>query len=218
MLKKGFTLIELMAGMALGLIVVLAGTMLYTAIMSRNAQYLREALLGQDMDTAMLAMSRDIRRAGYDGAAASSIGSRKFGLALDPFVGAVSGTDYYPIDTRTAGCILFSYDLNKDGILQPATEVFGFRLKNGVIQSRTGGSVMPSGCGDSSNVWSDLTDEKSEIITSLAFSLDQTSIDVEGRAINLRKVNIEMQGHLPEDPAVVKTLPASVRVRNDWIS
>lgn len=218
MLSRGLTLIELMVGMALGLVVVLAGTALYMAILSGNAQYLRETLLGQDMDSAMFLMSRDIRRAGYDGAAASAIGSGKFGPALDPFVGSVSGTNYFPIDTRTAGCILFSYDLDKDGMLQPATEVFGFRLKDGVIQSRTGGAAMPTGCDDTSNVWDNLTDEKSETITSLSFSLGQSNVAVDGRTVVLRTVTIGMTGQLPEDAAAQRTLSGTVRVRNDWIS
>ncbi|HQT26012.1 MAG TPA: hypothetical protein PLK99_05360, partial [Burkholderiales bacterium] len=86
------------------------------------------------------------------------------------------------------------------------------------IQSRTGGAAMPTGCSDESNVWNDLTDEKSETITSLSFSLIRTSIAVDGRMIILRKVNIEMTGRLPEDPSVQRTLSGTVRVRNDWIS
>ena len=63
--QRGFTLVELLVGLALGLLVVAAGVLLLAQqLRATSAPLLVEARLMQDLRTAADLVARDLRRAG----------------------------------------------------------------------------------------------------------------------------------------------------------
>lgn len=94
----GFTLVELMVALVVGLIVVLAAVGFIVSIAKANSENIQVTRLTQELRALTEVMARDIRRARY---------------VVDPvgLVGAGGAVvDHDLIDTSTAGCIQFSYD------------------------------------------------------------------------------------------------------------
>jgi len=138
----GMSLVELMVGLAVGMIVMLATLAMYTttSISARNT--LDSAKLNVEIRGAMDLMVEDIRRAGFGGDEYMSEGSPYTDLVIRDYDG---GTD---------NCILFSYDLFPYAATS-STEYFGFRI-NDAVWMRDGGSGDLSNCTNGS--WERLTD------------------------------------------------------------
>ena len=150
--QKGFTIIELLVGMAVGLLVMLAVTTVYITSLRTSATTLDSSRLNQEMSAIMNIMANDIRRAGYWGG-----GAANFLIAADnPFtvvgVSALgihsnggSGTTYDDVtydadgfvsDASVGSCVTYTYDANSDTFLDNDNngadgdsddEEFGFR-------------------------------------------------------------------------------------------
>ena len=69
MLKRaqGFTLVELLVGMALGLIVAAGAMAMFVSIARSTSTIVQTNRLQQELRSIALVMTRDIRRAGYSG-------------------------------------------------------------------------------------------------------------------------------------------------------
>lgn len=94
----GFTLVELMVALVVGLIVVLAAVGFIVSIAKANSENIQVTRLTQELRALTEVMARDIRRARY---------------VVDPvgLVGAGgAAVNHDTIDTSAAGCIQFSYD------------------------------------------------------------------------------------------------------------
>jgi type IV pilus assembly protein PilW len=96
----GFSLVELMVAMVLGLIVIGAVIALVLSMMNANNQTMRATRLSQEMRAVAALMANDIRRAG---------GVR------DPFTEATANNGrprnlFAGVDTTTAGCLRYAYD------------------------------------------------------------------------------------------------------------
>ena len=72
---RGLSLVELLVGLALGLFVVAAATTLLAAQSREQRLLVTENRLMQDLRTASDIITRDVRRAGYWGAAAAASGA-----------------------------------------------------------------------------------------------------------------------------------------------
>lgn len=93
---RGFSLIELMVALVVGLIVVGAVLALIVAIMKSNRETLQATRLNQELRATMAVIATDIRRAR--------------GVS-DPLTTATAsgGNPYKVIDTATSGCIRYGY-------------------------------------------------------------------------------------------------------------
>lgn len=233
MRQKGFTLVELMIAILLGLIVVGATITIYIATLRSSTDTVRSARLNYDLDAAMALMVNDIRRAGYWGGAV--IGSD----ARDNPANLAANTLQIP----NASCVLYSYDANGNGQISD-DERYGFRLTNGALQMRLSGTTTAD-CND--GVWQALTlnsgGEQVEI-TTLTFSFvpivtppvpgqtkclnrtanlsfNSTCADAglasNVNAVEIRQVNIVLAARVAADTAVTKTITNTVKVRNDRI-
>ena len=69
------SIVELLVGLAIGLFIVATGLTLLTGNLRENRSLLLEARLMQDLRTAADLVSRDLRRAGYWGAAVDGVWS-----------------------------------------------------------------------------------------------------------------------------------------------
>lgn len=211
--QNGLGLIELIIGIFVGLI-VLAG-MIY--FMARTTFYstinLKMVRLEHEIQTSLDLMADDIRRAGYWSNASNMVYS---GANTNPFMGI--STD---LSLPNSSCILFAYDVNKDGVLPalgftPIDERFGYRLFSGAIQSRDqADNVLDCTTGG----WENLTDSSQIMITSLLFTLTSSVIPIISppttESIVIRSINIVVSGYLVSDPSVVTTRSINIRVRND---
>lgn len=164
---SGFTLIELMVSLLVGLIVIAATIAVYIATVKGSSDTVKSARLNHDLESAMSLMTNDLRRAGYWGGAIAGSDAKD-----NPFTVITGGTapDFAPTDvavmdytvggvTHTNGCILYSYDAdgdghydgNADGDLADADddapgdddrdEFYGFRFGAGAIQMRKTGTT-----------------------------------------------------------------------------
>ncbi len=222
----GFSLVELMISITVGLIVVAGIISIFSSTIKSYTDNLRMTRLNQELRVAMNLMVRDIRRAGYRGDANVALiapsdqnpyASTQLPLNQDNLT--ITGTD----------CITFSYDKNsnyssaiplppnKTASVEP-DDRSGFRLFKGVIQWRHGGSVRSPGCPGSAN-WNSITDGSTVTITSLGFSFTpdppQRIQVATGIFRIIRGVTITLTGELTNDPTIERTITETVRVQND---
>lgn len=94
---SGFSLIELMVSLVLGLIVVGAVLALVISIMKSNRQTLQATRLNQELRATLSVIANDLRRARS---------------VSDPLTTAkaIGGNPYRAVSTATAGCVRYAYD------------------------------------------------------------------------------------------------------------
>ena len=168
----GFTVVELLVGLVVGLLVVMAAGAIYVTSVQAKAESLRGARLNQEVRGLLAGMAPDIRRAGYWGGAVS--GGSAAGLAASsgashPFMGTGGNLAIHD-DGR---CVLFSYDADRsgDGAVS-ANEIFGYRLApaGGAVEMLTPGTLSATNADCEAGDWSRVTTADSAVIESLDFS------------------------------------------------
>ncbi|MGZ5619395.1 MAG: PilW family protein [Methylobacter sp.] len=234
--QTGFTLIEIMIALVLGLIVLSATIGIYITTVKGSTDTINSARLNHDLESVMSLMVNDIRRAGYWGGAADGADS-----STNPFTIGTAN-----IQSPSTSCILYTYDggsgatggVNHDSNgLVDSDEHYGFQLTGGAIAMRLTGTTTAN-CADAGNTWSTLTVTESVNITALTFtaaykclnvstalSYDNTCAQVatDGnlvagqKASESRQFNIALTGQLVNDATVTKTLTGTVKIRNDRI-
>lgn len=230
--QRGVTLVELMIASVIGLVALAALLTAYSATAVHSTHYLRKAHLHQQLHSLLHAMVRDIRRAGY-----RSFDPAPDSVTENPFQAGVNRLRVQAYPGEAAGsCILFAYDLDKDGMVgvgrcsgntcaaqtdSDNVEQFGFRLHNGLVQTRYAGDTLRCDSGH----WQAVTDP-GVAITRLSFSLHQTCTNLDNvRAgcephaarILQRRVDVQLSGYQGARPDTTLTLSASVRIRNDLV-
>jgi len=226
--QAGFTLIEIMIALLIGLIIIAATITIYISTIKGSSDTLNSARLNHDLESAMSLMVNDIRRAGYWGRAIAGADS-----STNPFT---TGTANIQIPMAT--CILYSYDAGSppDGIPDNG-EYYGFKFQGGAISMRSADAAeTTANCTGAG--WNTLTVEESVSITGLRFTssykcLDNSAIPpavvsfnttcaaaalpVGHKAVESRQIDITLTGSVVGDAAVTKTLTSTVKVRNDRI-
>ena len=205
--QRGLSLVELMVGIAVGLIVVAGAVLIVSTQLGNNRRLLLETQLQQDLRATADIITRELRRVGYWHVHETGLWyTGTVGVAENPFSavtpasGATSDLEFYY--RRRLG----------------DTGPFGFKLDTGVIRSRIGGG------------WQDLTDGRVMQVT--AFTIDvgtpQTYVlpcprlcaDGTGGCwptMELRTATVAIAVQSATDPAVVRNLTSSTRLRNDRI-
>jgi len=210
--QRGFTLIELMISMVIGLVVLAAVIGMFVTMIKSDNDNLKSIRLNQELRAAMSLITRDIRRAGVDGAAATR------------------GTGPYPFSTSTTrlttdnnvqgdanSCVIFAYDEDIDGIDDGNTARFGYRWDSskGTIESRKDGlDCTASG-------WENITDDNLvEIfpetiagVTHPGVEFGETCVSVANMSI--RQIMVTIRGRLRKDNAVARTIAETVKIRNE---
>lgn len=176
-LQSGYTLIELMIGMAVGLIVLSGALFLYLQIFNVSKTTLASTQLNRELSILLDTMSGEIRRHGYS---ASSNGgpyqaSSSAGLSI------------------SGSCILYGYDVNADGN-QDDNEYRGFMLNAGkVLIAHT----ASANCGTTAN-WSDLSSLETVSVSTLSFALDIDSVTTGTTTAYTRTVDISINASDPD--------------------
>jgi prepilin-type N-terminal cleavage/methylation domain-containing protein len=181
--QPGFTLIELMVGLTLGLMVTSALFWIYVGNIRTTTDSVRAARLNNDLRAAMELMVSDIRRAGYwegvvDDSVSPPVVTNLFTTG-NPFMDPAEGTDIavgkLGASEPDDSCISYTYDANQDGAVTLATtpkEGYGFRLNAGEVEMRTGGSISPGNLGCGSGAWEPITDANFVNVTGLTFRVE----------------------------------------------
>lgn len=208
----GFSLVELMVSLAVGLFIVGGVIGIYASTMRSNVDTLKMTRLNQELRTAMNIMVRDIRRSGYFANAYQFINTGTTPLPFSTLL-SVGDTDSDGIDE----CVLYGYDENSDGDDDGATERSGFRLtvdadNVGVVQMFSSNNLADWICTGSN--WQPLTDDRSIDINGLSFTVTPTNIG----NVTLNQIQITLTGALINDSNVTRTITESVKLRNDRIN
>jgi prepilin peptidase dependent protein B len=219
---RGFSLIELMVALVLGLIVSIAIVAFTMSSFRSNGQFVLSARLTQELRNTMDLMTRDLRRAGYNQDAMKSVG----GGSTSPFAPMLLQAD----------CVIYAYDRDggTNGALDVANgEVRGLRRKTvkvnnvdvGVIEyAQSSGATKPKCDGatadytkfppacNTASMWCSLSDPSILNITGLTFTDKRTTV---GSSLALRDIGVKLDGQLRNDTTFTRTVDTSVRIRSD---
>jgi Tfp pilus assembly protein PilW len=219
---RGFSLVELMVGIAVGMFVVAAAAIMTSGQLTENRRLLLETQLQQDLRAAADIVTRDLRRAGYWATARNGVPA--------PVGGGVAPSPYGTVTRPSSTTVLYSYDRG------PGAASFGFKLdSNGVLQACQ--ADFAAGCGTSG--WQDLTDVNTVQITDFSITTTRAGARAEtdngnpltipcpalcadGTAgcwptVQVRELVVSISGRSRSDTAVTRSLQVSVRLRNDGV-
>lgn len=140
-LGNGFSLVELMVALVLGMIVVGAVIAFTVATMRSYNENISSARLTQDLRTAMNLMVREARRTGYDASAVTRV------LTDNNPSPSFAGLNV----SATNDCFTYQYDRG-DAL---AFRAFRLNATTGTIQAKVGTSAVS--CGDTTG-WVDISD------------------------------------------------------------
>jgi type II secretory pathway component PulJ len=182
----GLTLIEMMIAMLLGLLVTGSIITIFISNVKSSSENIKMIHLNQELRTVMGFMSDEIKRSGYSADATVT-------TFIDDF------------NTATANCVLYSYDVNGNGV-QTTNEKFGFRLNGNTIQ--WGSNVA---CGSNIN-WQGLTEPNMADIT--VFSIVPS--DIPAGTVIIKQIVITITGVTTLNPGTAsRTITETIRVRNE---
>jgi prepilin peptidase dependent protein B len=231
--QSGYTLIEIMIALILGLIVVAATISIYISTVGSNSSIIKSARLNHDLEAVMTLMINDIKRSGYWAGATVAADSR-----VNPFTAASTNVQIHGGD-----CILYTYDGDDgDGVVDN-NEYYGFRLDGTTIKMRkTGTTTDAAGCGTTDQEWEEFIEGSQLTITALQFSFAPITtvtpnLNAASRCLNVttstvtdnvactptasgnnlaekRVLNIVLAGRLSSDNSVTKSLNSTVEIRN----
>lgn len=221
--NRGFTLIELMVSLVLGLVVIGGVMGVFISTYQANAQNIKAVRLNEEMRAVMSLMSRDIRRAGARDLAwqPSLLGTAN--LFANDVNWVVSR---YDSTVPTTSCVLFAYDSNGNDVVDNADRL-GYRLrKEGALQSvemrRTGTACNGGG-------WEKVTDENIMNVLDLDFAVT-TEPGASGVEIRTVIITLDAATHTRSTtPAnlttadctnidvVCRRLVEKIRLRNDAV-
>jgi prepilin-type N-terminal cleavage/methylation domain-containing protein len=155
---RGFSLVELMVAMTLGVFIMLTVASIFSATLRGNAATLRSARLNQDLSTPLEIMAHDIRRAGFTADQYDYDGTTDIDI---------NGVDIFLPD---GNCVLYSYNRDEDAAPPDDNERLGFKLNGGAIEMRNSctGTTCDTDC--TAGNWEDITDPEVVVIDSLTFS------------------------------------------------
>ncbi|HET7656360.1 MAG TPA: prepilin-type N-terminal cleavage/methylation domain-containing protein [Luteimonas sp.] len=101
----GFSLVELMVGLVLGLILLGSVLALVAANLQNNAQVVRDMRTTQESRALTEVMARELRRNGFIGDSLRLIGSGE------------TSDDFPQVEVLASDCIAYGYDANANGVL-----------------------------------------------------------------------------------------------------
>ncbi len=214
--QRGLSIVELMVGVVVGLFVVSGALSMSAGNLDKSRRLLADVRFNQDLRVAADLITRDLRRAGYWGAAIT--GTQAIGAtsatAQNPYAGAAGSSN--------AGfSYQFSRDAQENGTLD-ANEQFGFRIRDGALQMR----------GDADG-WREVTDTKVMTLADdgLVITPSETVLALGHlcpRPCNagvpncptstVRSYAVTLTATSTTDNAVVRELRTTVRLRNDQLA
>jgi len=233
---RGFSMVELMVGLVVGLIVsgsILAFTM---SSFKSNSDYVQSTRLSQELRNTMDLVTRKLRRAGYDENALS-------------YLAKGSGSPFTHLSLATAGasagtykCVIYAYDRDGGtaGVIDLGNrEVRGIRVATRTVNNRNVGvieyaessgggtpvqpacdgaspnyGVYPATCNTASG-WCPLTDGTTIDITKFELTDNRSTVGTAPTQVQLRDIGISMVGRIAGNTEFTRGMQSSVRVRSE---
>ncbi len=209
---RGISLVELLVGVAVGLLIVAGGIVFMTGSWSEHRSLLLESRLMQDLRTAADVIIRDVRRSGYWGASETGV-----------WTAGASAVASNPYDAFSATADSLAFRYSRDAIENDSldtNEQFGFRLRSGVIELQLG-----------SGNWQALTDAATVTVTAFRVVPTTQWVSLEEACpvacpasaagcpprLAVRDVALEISGRAVADPQVLRTVRSAARLRNDLV-
>lgn len=239
---SGFSLVELMVAMVLGLIVIGAVLTFTMSSLRANTQMISMARLNQEMRNSSDFINRELRRAGYDEGAIRYY-SQKPPSPL-PAGWLPSSSPFSPLLVQGAddGCVLYAYDrvvgagTGTPGVVDLARgEIRGIRRVPRTVNGRSVGVIevtesaagyTPTCGGDGPNYgaypptcsgsqWCALSDPRSVDMTQ--FRITASDFTILGSAatlpVTVRNLGVVLRGALIREPEVQRQVDTRIRVR-----
>lgn len=228
--QAGLTLVELLVGVALGLFLMAGAGMMLASQLGDQRRALVDTRITQDLRAAADLVTRDLRRAGYWGSAASTVWSRATAASMAPNPYAELSPAANGASAAAFG-YAYSRDANEDDAIASA-ERFGFRLNpdTGAIEMRlSGGAIAP----DDDDNWQAVTDPGLVNVTEFSITASNQTLNLLSQCVDqvcpvgstdcppqvqVREYVIRMAGEDPRDPTVRRQLDSRVRIRNDRVT
>jgi type IV pilus assembly protein PilW len=211
--QRGLSLVELMVGIAVGLFIVTAATLIVTTQLADNRVLLLEAQLQQDLRATADIVTRELRRAG----SAGTTNIPQDGIWRPGGAGVTANTfsALSPTDPANAGSeVEFRYRRS------PGAEgPFGFKLESGALKSYIGTG------------WQELTDAQVMRVTNFVITpmapleyivpcpricADNTT-DCWPR-LQVRGYTVEISAQARTDASIARSIRSEVRLRNDNVA
>lgn len=208
-LQRGLSLVELMVGIAIGLFIVAAASMLTTSHLDDNRRLMLETQVQQELRAAADIVARDLRRAGYWSAAQDGVSTPDRPTRLENPNAALSTAPGESSDD-----MLFAYTITDTN----SAAGFRFDQANGVAQIKLGpGNYQP------------LTDPQLVSITTFDVVLRQTEVSLAAMCVTpcvepacpkqlQRRYEFQIAGTATHDSSVRRSLSGQVRLPNDIIT
>lgn len=222
--QRGLSIVELMVGVAIGLFVVAAATMLVSMQLSDNRRLMLETQVQQDLRATADIITRELRRAGHWGKARDGVWyADNVAVIRENGYGAIAkAVDSDFADGEESSTVLFAYsrsgdEADENGALDSAEEL-GFRLDGGVIQSRLGDAG-----------WQALTDGNTLTVTDFRLGMNRQPLRLEcpkpcpdplvdcRPILEVRNITVFIKGRPANDGTVERSIRSNVRLRNDAI-
>ena len=211
--SRGFSLVELLVGLTVGLVIAAGAAAFLATTLREQRVVLLESRLMQDLRTAADVVARDLRRAGYWGAAAEG--------AWLPGTRATVANPYAAVAPLGAASDAVAFAYSRDATENDAldgNEQFGFRLRAGAIQ-------VQLGAGN----WQALTDAGTLVVTTFEVTPEVQAVSLEAACpvacapsnascpprLMVRSLAVQIAGHALADPAMRREVRSNVRLRND---
>jgi type II secretory pathway component PulJ len=221
--QRGLSIVELMVGVAIGLFVVAAATMLVSTQLSDNRRLMLETQVEQDLRASADIITRELRRAGHWARARDGVWfADNVAAVRDNPYSAISKADGAAFaDGDVSSTVLMSYSRSGDetdetGAIETA-EQLGFRLDNGVIQTRLGDAG-----------WQALTDGNTLNVIEFSLTMSRQPIRLEcpkacppppaadcRPILEVRELTVFIRGRAAHDANVERSVRSNVRLRND---
>lgn len=228
--QRGLSIVELMVGVAVGLFVVAAASMLVATQLSDNRRLTLETQVQQDLRAAADIITRELRRSGHWAKARDGVAypGNAAVVRLSPYSAVEKAASSPFTDGNTSSTVLLSYSRSGDEALEnnslDSNEELGFTLVNGVIRTQLG--RRPDGTAN----WQDLTDSATLNVTNFTLTMNEQPIALEctkpctGGGVGcypqlvVRDITLDITGQATHDSSVQRSLRSNVRLRNDLVS
>lgn len=218
---RGFTLIELMIAMAIGLLVIGSAIALMVSVMRANSENMQSTRLTQELRALTDIVSRELRRARYNEDTITFVGEARDDDNGDgevdsddwqpsnPFeaftVVASSGNDDADAATVDGSCVQYSYDQAENGAFRTIART----VTGGVGAISLGRNAAASpGCAQVDVQLS------SPELNVTRFSLNYRDSSVVAGRRDTDWVRITIEGRLTNGPAISRRITETVRVRS----
>lgn len=206
--QRGLSTVELMVGVAIGLIIVAGAALMMSSQLADNRRLLIETQLQQDMRIVLHTISRELRRAGYASSMSDQVWAEGKTISQNSS-GVITPTTGTGIDDIT-----FKYTRREGEENIP----FRFVLSDGVVKMNVLGTLQS------------LTDASTMVVDSLDIDFDAATpyqlqcplpCDAAGSTacwptVQQRTATVTLTAHSATDIRVIRSLSSRVRIRNDW--